>query len=138
MIGRGEIYYTESGETDVAFLSLTNDATGKTYRVQYDGSQNPPLYFYVALEPGPHRVIGWDNMNRRGRVNGRFDVTAGQVVYIGTLRFTATSRAASIYAELPGRLSVIDDYEQAVQAFHKYHPQISREVVKSLIRLEAD
>lgn len=138
VIGRGEVYYPESGETDVAFLTLMNDATEKRYRLRYDASHGRHLYFYVALKPGPHRVVGWDNMNRRGTLNGRFDVKAGQVVYIGTLRFTVRSRSASIYAGQPDRLSVIDDYQRAVQSFRKYYPQIKQDVVKSLITLEQD
>lgn len=135
VIGRGEVYYPESGEIDVAFLSLRNESTEETYRVRYDTSHSGPLYFYVALGPGPYRVIGWDNLNWRGSVNGRFDVKPGQVVYIGNLRFTAKSRSASIYASQAGRLSVIDDYQQAVQSFRKYYPEIKQDVVKSLIRL---
>jgi hypothetical protein len=135
VIGRGEVYYSESGEIDVAFLSLRNESTEETYRVRYDTSHSDPLYFYVALKPAPYRVIGWDNMNWRGSANGRFDVKPGQIVYIGNLRFTARSRGKVRFPNPPGSLSVIDDYEQAVTSFRTYYPHFKQEVVKSLIRL---
>lgn len=135
VIGRSEVYYPESGETTVSFLSLKNEATGATYRARYDTSHSDPFYFYVALEPGPYRVIGWDNMNWKGSVNGRFDVTASQIIYIGDLRFTARSRGMVLYANQPGSLSVIDNYEQAVASFRKNYPRIKQDVVKSLIIL---
>lgn len=138
VIGRGEVYYPESRETDVSFLWLKNEATGKTYRVRYNTSHSRPLYFYMAVEPGPYQVMGWDNMNWKGSVDGRFDVKAGQVVYIGNLRFTARSRGGVLFANQPGSLSVIDDYEQAVSAFHTNFPRIKQDVVKSLIRLGQD
>lgn len=135
VIGRSEVYYPESGETNVSFLSLKNEGTGETYRARYDTSHSDPLYFYVVLEPGPYRVIGWDNMNWKGSVNGRFDVKASQIVYIGDLRFTARSRGIVLYANQPGSLSVIDNYEQAVTSFRKNYPRIKQDVVKSLIIL---
>lgn len=135
VIGRSEVYYPESGETTVSFLSLKNEASGATYRARYDTSQSDPLYFYVALEPGPYRVIGWDNLNWKGSVNGRFNVTASQIVYIGDLRFIPRSTGVVPYANQPGSLSVIDNYEQAVTSFRKNYPRIKQDVVKSLILL---
>lgn len=136
VIGRGEVYYPESGESDVAFLSFRHDTSGKTYRARYDPSHREPLYFYMRLEPGSYSVIGWDNMNLRGAVNGRFDATAGQFVYIGNLRFTARSRGRLLLWNDPSDLSVMDDYEEAVKTFHENYPQIKQDVVKSLIRLQ--
>jgi hypothetical protein len=68
-------------------------------------------------------------------------VGKGQVIYIGTLKWSRRQDAGSFFAGaftrpgggLIGDWQVEDEYEDAMKSFRGQYPQISQEIVRSLI-----
>jgi hypothetical protein len=121
-------------------LTVENEATGEDYVIVCDKS-GPDSNFYVALPPGQYRFSKWERGNLTSPLAGRFGVGTGQVVYIGTLKWARRQDAGSFVAgafqgpggSLIGDWQVEDEYEDAVKSFRGQYPQISQEVVRSLI-----
>jgi len=121
-------------------LTVENEATGEDYVIVCDKS-GPDSNFYVALPPGQYRFSKWERGNLTGPLAGRFGVGKNQVIYIGTLKWGRRQDAGSFLAGafmvpgggLIGDWQVEDEYEDAVKSFRGQYPQISQEVLRSLI-----
>lgn len=121
-------------------LTVENEATGEDFVIVGDKSGSDSN-FYVALPPGQYRLSKWERGNLTSPLMGRFEVGKGQVIYIGTLKFSRRQDMGSFMAGALDRRSygdwqVEDEYEDAVKSFRERYPQMNQEIVKSLLRLE--
>jgi len=148
VMGRFEYQYKEGkkpwGSDSWLFKRLSGSTlyaedlkTGKDYAIHLDGDWTD---FWVEMPPSRYRIKKWVSGKLESGELGRFDVTGGKVVYIGTLRFVRKQGAGSfaqqvLLGTIPGEWSVSNEYEQAAKTFHEKYPRIDQEIVTSLIEL---
>jgi len=111
-------------------LLVQSERTAEEYRISCDAS-GLLSDFYVALPPGRYRLVEWKGGQYGSKVAGRLDVPARPAVYVGTLRFTG--------GDWPGwqrgSWSVLDAFDRSVGGFRERHPDIGRDVSRSLMEL---
>jgi hypothetical protein len=143
---------TDLGAEPIAFfdrmtrpsLSIENETTGGDFIVLTDKSSSDSA-FYASLPPGEYLVTKVYRGRMESTLRARFHVPPGALVYVGTLKFSDASIAASIGASLlagestiPGEWSVEDRYDEAVAEFRELYPRLVNSVVDSLIELDHD
>ena len=124
-------------------LTVENEATGEDSVIVCDRN-GPDSNFYVALPSGQYRFSKWERGNLTSPLNGRFGLGKGQVIYIGTLKWSRRQDMGSFLAGafqgpgggFIGDWQVEDEFEDAVKSFRERYPQMNQEIVKSLLRLE--
>jgi hypothetical protein len=147
VIGRFEYQYKEGkrpwldggffGKLGGPTMYVEDMKTGKDYAIKLDGAWSD---FYVELPPGRYRIKKWVSGNLESGMIGRFEAAAGQVVYVGTLRFVRKQGAGSFASQvlldtIPGKWSVSNEHEEAAKKFREKYPRIDQEIVTSLIDL---
>ena len=106
-------------------LTVTNETTQKDYALVCDRA-GLDSEFFVSLPPGRYRFVRVDLMNTFFSLPlMRFEVVAGQVQYVGTIRY----RGQSVLG--PGKWLVEDELEKTVKLFRERYPLITQPVVKS-------
>jgi len=125
------------GSWETMVLVVKNDVTGKPHRVQCDTS-GFIANFYVALPVGTYTVEAWQIGGAGGKPPGAFRAEKGQVVYVGTVRYTIEESwgkrfLAALGGVIPGQYSVHDESEKALKDFRERFPHIKQEFVKSLL-----
>ena len=127
-------------------LTVKNESSGKSYAIVCDEGGSDSRFF-VVLPVGRYRISqlvkgrnewgGWLNPL------GHFEVGAGQVVYIGALKWVQSKLSTTIIAGVltgghffPGSLFVEDTYEEDAYSFRERYPHIDQQIVKSIIKLE--
>jgi hypothetical protein len=147
VIGRFEYQYKEGKRPlgDSTFLGkiggpklLVEDIkTGKDYSIPLEGAWSD---FYVELPPGRYRINKWASGKLESGMIGRFEVAAGQIAYLGTLRFVREqgmkSFASQVFLDtIPGTMSLSNECEDVTKRFRERYPQIEQEIVISPIDL---
>ena len=134
------------------FIVVDHETTARRFIIQCD---NPggSCAFYVSLPPGGYRIqrVGGSSETRtidgttdvtgHARLEARFDVAPGRVVYVGALRFfarnygktTETPRPKRTQQTIGGEWLVLDAEKEALSYFNERFPRITEPVVKSLI-----
>ena len=148
VIGRAIIDLTGGGTQPIAFfdhldaiqIEVENAATGESYWMVCDQTGSDSSFF-VALPSGSYGITGVRKGQMEGSPTGHFSVGAGQVVYIGTLKFAGSGIGASIAASvlgnrptMPGDWLVEDEYAIMAKSFQEKFPQLGHDVVKSLVQ----
>ena len=106
-------------------LTVRNETTEKDYGLVCDRT-GLDSEFYVSLPPGRYRFVRVNAMNAVSQLPpARFEVGAGQVLYLGMIRYRGQSLLG------PGRWLVDDESEKTVKSFRERYPRITRPVVKS-------
>lgn len=120
-------------------LSLENKDTGADYTIELP---EPRSDFYVALPPGEYEIKKWEGGKYKLEIFAGFEVPqGGQLVYVGTLKFVRDRGAKGFFSrmvleQIPGKMSVSDDYDAIVGRFREKYPQLDQDIVRSPIELQ--
>jgi hypothetical protein len=121
-------------------LTVVHQASGKKYKIVCDEGGREARFF-VTLPPGSYRLDQWVWSSYSLDLNGSFTVGAGQVVYVGTLKWIRNEMSLELLGlatlgAVPGRLVVEDRFREDIGFFRGQYPRIRQDVVKSIIKLE--
>ena len=109
-------------------LIVMNQVSGKFYQIVCErGGRDSE--FSAALPVGKYRVTKWEKGKNSRNMFEAFEVGAGQIRYIGTLRWFR-----GFFTAVQGNLTIEDSFEEETGLFKKNYPDAHGQIEKAMMR----
>jgi hypothetical protein len=109
-------------------LIVINQVSGAFYQIVCERGGRDS-HFFAALPAGKYRVTKWEKGRKFRNMFETFEVGAGEIRYLGTLRWFR-----GVFTAVQGNLIIEDDFEEETDLFKKNYPEAHGPIEKAVMR----